>query len=335
MNVVFRVNIKNVGYGHFKRCLSIAKELVERDLKVNFFVDDASAMDIMHACNINIHVIEHEHVFYEFIFHKEIHGVILDGYFANEQYIKNLKLKFPNIFIVILDSLKRGLMGGDLLVNQALYAKDFYKNEHHNKRYLLGERYVILSDEYKNKSTYVLREVQSVLITMGGLDPNDITLKLLPYLLVAYPKIKFVVILGKYFESKEAIINLRNTYNNLCILENLTSLKNIIDQCDICISAAGTTVFEIARCGRPMMIFAQEENQLFTSKYWEQQRGILNMGYFNEKNMKIYLKNLNELIINSKLRKKQSDMLLKNSQYGTSNLVDELIKNLKTNSGDR
>lgn len=329
MKISFRTNVKDVGYGHVKRCLSLAEQFVDIGCQVDFYVDDHSVIELFEPLNIIFYYVESDQKFLHLLASKETDLLILDGYFADDSYISKLREQLQFIYIVVLDSLKRGLMGGDLLVNAGFYAQEFYSREPEQNKFLLGSRYTILGGEYKDSSIFVPREVQSILITMGGLDPQNITQQLLPPLLSKYPNIKFYVVLGKYFSSKSFLMTLAPSFPNLCLLENLNSLIEYINQSDLCISAAGTTAFEIARCGRPMMLFAQEKNQLFSSQYWEKTKGVLNMGYYQEQSIHQYLIHLDRLIKNQEMRRNMSAALLQHSTYGTAVLANEILDKFK------
>lgn len=327
MRISIRANIKDVGYGHVKRCLSVAEEFASRGYQTDFYVDDNTISNIFPSACVRYICIDSEQQFLQHLKSNKANILILDGYFADENYIKCLKSFLQMTFIVLLDSLKSGLMNADILVNPGLYAHQFYNQEKEKKeKFLLGSEYTILGREYTEPSAYQIGEVQSILITMGGMDFRNITSNLLPNLLLKYPTILFYVVVGKYFSSTSLLLEMSKKHANLILLQNLSSLKEFILKSDICISAAGTTVFEIARCGRPIILFAQEENQLFSSHYWEETNGVLNLGYFEERMLPQYIDQINKLIQNNEKRKVMSESLLKNSIYGTSILAKDILE---------
>lgn len=326
MKILFRANVKKVGYGHVKRCLSVANQFVSEGYEVEFYVDDVNVGKLFPSEGIRYINAEVDEQFFKRLQLNEVDILILDGYFADEKYVKKIKSITEQTFIVVLDSLKKGLIGANLLVNPGFYANEFYGQEQLQEHLLLGTKYTILGKEYRIPSLYKLGEVQIILITMGGLDPKNITQKILPHLLLRYPKIKFYVVIGKYFTSKETLIQMKEKNNNLNLLENVSSLKNYIIESDLCISAAGTTVFEIARCSTPIVLFAQEENQLYSSHYWEKTKGVLNFGFFEEELTQQYMVRINQLIQYKELRFNMSEALTKTSTYGTAVLVNEILK---------
>lgn len=329
MKISFRVNVKGVGFGHVKRCLSLAEQFVNKGCQVEFYVDDHSVSELFQHLHIHVFYVESEQQFLQTCNLFTVDLLIVDGYFADGAYINAIKAQNEAIYLVVLDSLKRGLMGADLLVNAGFYAQEFYAQELEQQKFLLGSRYTILGSEYKNSSKYEPREVQSILITMGGMDPQNITQQLLPPLLTKYPNINFYVVVGKYFSSKLSLAALAENNPNLHLLENLSSLIDYINQSDLCISSAGTTVFEIARCGRPVMLFAQEENQLYSSQYWEKTNGVLSMGYYQEQSLQLYMTHLDKLIEDREMRINMSAALLQHSTYGTAVLANEILDKFK------
>src|SRR5262247_14731 len=126
MWVVFRTGGgKQVGFGHIRRCLSLAHAL--RSLKINssFVLDgDAKASDIVtsegHAASL-IHGDDYTQTS-EAVLSRSAQAVIVDSYSHPASYLKNLKSTGRRV--VVLDDLAAEFLPVDLVVNGTAGAEE-------------------------------------------------------------------------------------------------------------------------------------------------------------------------------------------------------------------
>lgn len=325
---IFRVNGGKIGLGHLKRCISLSQEFKKRNIPSVFVVNEESLFNYIKGIKLfGKHVVTEEKDFFSFL--KEYSTrkiIILDGYFADELYIRDLKSLRGNIMnIVLLDTLKNGLMGADFLVNPAPYAKYYYKESLNRKKLLLGPKYTILDDEYLYEIHGEKKRGNEVLISMGGADPLNLTENIVDKIVPFLPEYKFKIVLGDYAQS----LNFKPT-ENVQYYYNIDSLRNFISKTDYAITGAGTTIFELVRYGVPTITFSQNKEQLYSANHWQAINCLMNLGQFDEKKIDIYITKIKEFLNDDYLiNSMKISMSTVVNPFGKSKIVDCILEKSK------
>lgn len=193
--------------------------------------------------------------------------VVIDGYQFGDEYQELVKEGGQKI-LVIDDYGHARNTHADIVVNPNIYASMvFYPHHIPATRYLLGKKYVLLRREFRK-----MREVSqnnlppsatNILVSLGGSDPDNLTKVILDTI---------QPLIGDYSLSITAIVGMMNRHFSTDPVQNagLQSLKivhapdkmpELISRADIVISGAGSTVWEVAFLGRPMIAVVLAGNQ--------------------------------------------------------------------------
>ena len=192
--------------------------------------------------------------------------VVVDGYGFGADYLR--ALKSARLKVVLIDDNGRpGMHAADFVLNQNIHAhENLYKNRETCTKLILGTKYALLRREFA--SGYGPREIRSVgrriLVTMGGSDPDNVTLRAIAAVdQLAVADLEVVVLVGgsnPHVESiAESVAHARQTCR---ILENVTNMQELISWADLAISAAGTVCWEYCALGLPAVLVAVAENQI-------------------------------------------------------------------------
>ncbi len=205
---------------------------------------------------------------------------LVDSYQVTEEYFRRLK----NLAAVAcLEDLGISYPV-DLLVNYNLYAPKL--NYAEGLRTLVGTAYVPLRQEFAkacSRERQVRERVEHVLITTGGGDPFFAAAGFLDAFLkegqeeggtvfhvVSGPMNKFAGELkARYGENPRVSIH-----------ERVTDMKSIMEQCDVALTAAGSTVYELCSMGIPIICFYFAENQRQGAECLAEQTDIVNAGNY-------------------------------------------------------
>lgn len=174
----------------------------------------------------------------------------------------------------------------DVLLNGTASAADMgYCKVKEEELMLLGVSYNLTNPQYWNlPPRYVDREVKNLLITTGFSDPFYMSLKL--YDIVkkwkGFPHVNIHIISGGGYEKnlKRSIRFL--VHEGVCVYESPQSLVNILQTCDIAITSGGSTIYELAACGVPSLVFIYADNQLPQVKALERMGLIINLGNYDK-----------------------------------------------------
>lgn len=269
-----------IATGHIMRCLSVAEQLRHRGVLVEFVLADLRPSAIIKEKGFDYVALDsiwndmnsEIEAFSQYINSNEIKTVLLDSYFVTEEYLMALA-KIVNICYI--DDLDKFIYPVHTLINYSLlWDKNYpsrYDEAGYKTRFLLGSKYVPLREEFAYTPYEVKGNVERVLITTGGTDQLNMACKLLEVFL-SEPRLKdleYNVIVGRFNSNKDELINIAENNPRILLRENVTDMSYWMRKCDVAITAAGTTTFELSACGIPSICFEVADNQA-GAKAWQQ-----------------------------------------------------------------
>jgi len=184
---------------------------------------------------------------------------------------------------------------------------------------LLGKDYIMLRAQFLNKkpSVQYADKIKKVLITMGAGDSRNQTLKAMRACLdEKFCDIKFYVVIGGAFPFKNEIYNFmkNNSPENFRIFENVDNMRELMEQCQIALCAGGSTCWELAYLGIPMIISVLDDNQIPIAEFIDKNKIGINLGWYENISMEAFKNKLQEIMDNIDL--------LKGFQNKISNFID-------------
>jgi len=218
------------------------------------------------------------------------------------KYMKSLIKK--RRLLVNFEDLGNGKNYADLIFNPIFSSTTKKKNEY------FGSDYACVRDEFRiwqNDLHIIKKNVENILITFGGTDPSNKTLKILKIIFKTNQKnIKFNVILGLGLKNKNEVKNLANEMKNegfnIEIIERIDFLAKIMKDSDFVISSNGRTIFELASMKKPIISISVNEREKHHC-FVEQSKIGYNITLNSKKDEKIFLKKF-ENMLQEKTRKK-------------------------------
>lgn len=194
-----------------------------------------------------------------------VEWIITDGYKFTTAYQKEIK---KNGFkLMCIDDTAQCHYVSDIVLNQNLNAEKIFKYscEPYTKL-LLGIKYVLLRKEYRKLNNYnrvINNSVKKVLITMGGSDPDNFTLKVVNFLNeIKYCNLKVKVIIGpEYKIERDLKFALKNSSHKLELVKFRNNIIPLIKWCDLAISSASSTVWELLMLKTPTLLISLDRNQ--------------------------------------------------------------------------
>src|SRR5699024_2271417 len=129
------------------------------------------------------------------------------------------------------------------------------------------------------KPKVILEEVKKVLLTFGGVDPLNNTLKVLQsiYEYCVDKHIQIQVIAGIGYNKFDTLEN----YPEVDIMHDVKNISDHMLDADIIFTSAGRTVYEIASLGVPCIVLAQNIREL-THYFASSENGFINLGLGSE-----------------------------------------------------
>lgn len=255
----------SIGMGHIMRTLVLVKELAKFH-KVFYIckIDNsdlnkyAGGIDKVRKEGFEVKLIEENNMIEGL---KDINADILitDSYDVNEEYFNKTKSMFKKTGYID-DNNSLSYYNVDFLINQNLGAEAFKYKVNRDTQLLLGSKYILLREEFRNllRDKRLNNKVENIMITIGGADPNNITENILKN--VSNLKYNFHVIVGAAFNNLEELKELAAENDNINLYFN-ANMVEVMNKCDLAIAACGSTLYELCICEVPTIGIITAKNQ--------------------------------------------------------------------------
>ena len=258
--------------------------------------------------------------------------VIVDGYQFGAAYQR--ALKDAGLRVLFMDDYGHaGTYCADIVLNQNSYAHErLYTQRAAHTRLLLGPRYVLLRREFWPWRGW-LRETpevaRKVLVTMGGADPNNITLRVIEALQqIDAPNLEVTVVVGgSNPHSTEIEAAARVSRHQIKVEWNISDMPTLMAWADVAVTAGGSTCYELAFMGLPALIVVLAENQQTGAAVLAKVGIGQNLGWHNEVGSSAITSALMRLLTEPESRAAMSrcgSSLV--DSYGSTRIVAEMQK---------
>lgn len=287
MKMLFRADGNgNIGAGHIMRCLAIAKKAEEQGNDCVFFTADNSYYDKITAFGIRCVVLNSDYKKLEIelpTFLKKLDAekpdrIIVDSYYVTKMYLKLLRKK---AVVAYIDDVAAFAYPVDILINYNIYGpqmdyQELYKQDEASiPKMLLGTQFVPLRKEFQDIFQKELNDsVKNVLVSVGGSDPEHIIIKIIQYLMdhkeLTEDK-KYHLVIGEFEPDREKIFEMALQYEWIVPHWRVNQMSELMLSCDVALSAAGSTLYELCACGIPTVTYILEDNQLGANIFEEKE----------------------------------------------------------------
>ena len=199
------------------------------------------------------------------ILRKESPGwAVLDGYsFASDfqKEIKDMGLRL----LVVDDFAHLEHYHADIILNQNYGAETFKYDAEPYTRILAGTKYVLLRKEflkYRGHKRAIPDIAKKLLITLGGADPGNHTLKVMRAVNLIERPLRVKVVVGASNPNFDSIkTKAGRGRHKIEILKGVEDMAPLMAWADVAVSAGGTTVWELAFMGVPSLLCIIADNQ--------------------------------------------------------------------------
>ena len=259
---------QDIGFGHITRCSSIYEAFEEKGFSPELIVNgDETVQNLVSDKRYRIMdwLRNRSHLF-DMIKPSDI--VFIDSYLSDSDLYEeisnragtavyfddNMRIDYPKGFV----------LNGAILAEQMPYPKK------EDVTYLLGARYSPLRKEFWEVPKKAIRDdPEVILVTFGGTDIRNLTLRVLKLLIHTFPKLLKKVIIAEGFQNVAEIQQVKGNHIELIFSPGAEEMKKAMWESGIAISAGGQTLFELARMGVPTIVVTVADNQSNNVRGWE------------------------------------------------------------------
>ncbi|HEY8803608.1 MAG TPA: UDP-2,4-diacetamido-2,4,6-trideoxy-beta-L-altropyranose hydrolase, partial [Clostridium sp.] len=273
-----------IGMGHIMRTLVLARELAKANTIFYVCRKDKpltekymNGIDKVRNEGFEVILINEDNVIDE-LANVNADCLITDSYDVDEDYFNETKDMFSKTGYI--DDINAFYYNVDFVINQNVTANNYKYKCNDDTSLFLGTGYVMLRQEFRNtKPNKVKTNINDILITMGGADPANFTLKLLKY--IKDLDYNFHVVIGPSFSKIDEIQKEIINRDNIKLYFNANMIE-MMKLSDIAITAAGSTLYELGSLGVPTLGVILADNQEGVAKEMHKNGHIINLGWYDK-----------------------------------------------------
>lgn len=308
MNEIIAIRVdgnSEIGFGHLMRMKALAREFIKLGAEVIFLSRNPENIEGYRVLQLDSQTRDEEDLLVEkMLMEIQARILIIDSYdYTQERLDRVGQLPLLSVYV---DDLNCHPFNTDFVVNGNLYAPGLlYRGR---ARFLLGTKYLLMREEFAGVSLRLPNPgVEHVLITFGAADMENVTPEILRILknYKQFQDLHWHVVIGPVFRNLAEVEAVTKDCPNVTLYHN-PAIKNLMEFCDISISAAGSTTYELAACGVPAMLVIAADNQVRLAREAEQQGIAFNLGWHHELEAAGLYSALDSLINNRILKEKMA-----------------------------
>lgn len=269
-----------VGWGHVMRCSSIAEALRKKGTSVSFaaFNDEVAALvaslgfDVVSLDVSRLSSREDAKRIKEAAINRKDQVLLVDSYDVCQTFFQELHSKWYRIaYIDDLFLYKKGRLESpaaydvDVLINYGFAAcKESYSTAYSSTDtcLLIGLSYAPVRPFFSSVDYSAQREVKRVLLTSGSTNPGKALEKMILGCKNLGSDVSFDIVVGR-----NGSLDIDCETLKRCVVhKGVNDLSALMQQADIAVSSAGSTLYELACIGVPTIALPVVDNQLSNAR---------------------------------------------------------------------
>lgn len=323
--ILFRADAnEQIGVGHLMRCLSVARAFANKGDELKFITADHKGDGLIKNAGFDSVCLNSEWSYLDseigqlkrLITDENPILLIIDSYYVTDKYLSSISDIVRTVYI---DDLNSACWNVNVLINYNIFSSGFDYSGYDTIRtkLLLGPKYAPLRSEFINCPKHKIKDVTDIMVSAGGSDPERITEKIMNYICpIISEDIVFHFIVGALNPRLNDIKNTASGLKNVVLHINEPHMSELMAKCDIAISAAGTTLYELCAMGITTITYTLADNQIPAANEFDKQGIMISAG--DCRNEDQFIERLNKLLLDLI----KNDALRAKLSYKMQSLVD-------------
>lgn len=284
---------KDIGTGHVMRCLCLAEELSVHALKPVFCTKPFSGALVseIEARGYEVFQIPVDadaetdvSYFRRTLEQYNCRAAITDGYHFDAFYLGQIRGGVD--VLLSIDDIAGTFYCSDIVLNQNINAsREMYEGKTaDNTRLLLGPHYALLRSEFRKLATVKrdFEEVHNVLVTFGGADRDNQTLKTLKAMEEIERDFSVTAVLGYSNEYADSVREYAaSSGREIEVLRNADNMSELMVKADLAVTSGGSTSWELCCLGLPALQIILAENQADIVEELDRREMTVNLGWYD------------------------------------------------------
>lgn len=300
-----------IGLGHIMRCLTIAKALKKQGGDVLFILADETCSELLLQNGFQYCVLNSAYDDLEketdslisILREHKIDRLLVDTYYVTPNYLEELR---KAVIMIYLDDVNAFAYPVDLLINYNIFAAqeqysytcatDDAKTDVKERTMLLsGASYAPVRDEFQEYSKEAGEEVKDILLSLGGSDAYNLSCKII-LRLVESGEWNIHTVCGPFNAHKEELKALADKNPGVFVYENVKEMWKLMNKCDLAVSAAGSTMYELSVAGIPVVTFSFVENQRKIAEGFAEKKAAVSAEHYHQDEEEAFLERIERLV---------------------------------------
>lgn len=328
-----------IGSGHVMRMFALAQSWKLKDGKVIFITNCESAALIEKLKAEDFEVIEVENSYphpadwkitKQVLDKFENSWCVVDGYdFDNGYY--DLIRQNGNKVLAVDDTVRLPFYKVDAILNQNINAEKLNYECTDKTQLLLGTKYTMLRQEFLKQKDWQ-RETpeiaQRILVTMGGSDIHNQTLKVIRAIeKLEFENLQIRAVVGSSNPNiKELEKEVKKSSVHIELIRNAENMSELMIWANLAISAAGSTCWELCFMKVPSVLIVTAGNQIGIGEGLGEAGFAKSLGWFEQVSVVDLTETLDDLLSNKSRREEMSKVGHKIIDgKGTDRIIDILL----------
>jgi UDP-2,4-diacetamido-2,4,6-trideoxy-beta-L-altropyranose hydrolase len=236
--------------------------------------------------------------------------VVLDGYDFDLEYQRALRCAgWP--LMVIDDSVRLPRYETNVLLNQNLGAERLEYHANSDAALLLGPHYALLRREFRvwrSRLHTVPETARKILVSLGGSDPHNVTLKVIQALRqLEIARLQIRIVAGPLNPHLEELTETAAAFpGRLELLSHVSDMALLMAWADVAVTGGGSTCWELACVGVPALALVIAENQRPIAEELSAAGVVFNLGPHPEVSLERLASSIDGLLYSSFRRSRMS-----------------------------
>ena len=206
---------------------------------------------------------------------------VVDGYHFGPDYERLLRDAGQRVLLFDDDGCFREYCS-DVVLNQNLGAsEEMYLQRSERTKLLLGTDYALLRPEFLGMDRFhePVPATNRLLVCMGGSDAENVTEKAIQAVAQASGKFQTTVVVGSGNPHQEQLRAIAARLPGVRMQHDPANMAELMCEADVAVSAAGSTCWELAYLGVPMIVTVIAKNQEKNAQALAECGAAINLGW--------------------------------------------------------
>lgn len=266
---------ETIGSGHMIRCIAIANELAKQGVEPIFLVADHTSEKLPKEHGYQVIVLNslwsnlnsEIKVLLEYRKKLCMDVLLIDSYHISAT---TLQLLNQSINIIYIDDYASSVISVSMIIQYGVLINSSWEQQYKNKSTILltGSDYIPLRDSFRNCAIRNEVSIKKVLLTTGGSDSYHMTCRFLHEIIGRglQNEFQFYIVVGRYNDDVQEITKLTEQQESFQYYYNVEHMETLMMECDVALTAGGSTLYELCATGCIPICFTLAENQISQSR---------------------------------------------------------------------